>query len=290
MQKVFTVMSRALEDLGRRGVRDVHQRLCARVLPPERPGAEDRAREIAEEAIAELHGRGLEAIAAGLAAELGIDALPSRRLAGSTPAFHPSVPPPSDPSAPAPAAAAGAPDAGSGAPSSPEGGQALEVGFGEGLGVGDEAGAAPVLAGPGSGELVVDPPPHPDGSPRGTITDERAAGMLAPEGGAPVIDELHQPDGGEGLREALEASATERPAPTAVVGVDLASGPDATVAAPAPAPTDGAPWTPEDDAAFRELEVAEAAEKAGAPAEAEAPPAPEAPADGAPAPDAPPAS
>lgn len=289
MKKVFSVMARALEELGRRGVRDVHQRLAARVLPPERPEGEDRALEIATEAIAELHGRGLEAIAAGLAADLGIDALPSRRLAGSTPAAHPSVPPPSDPSAPvdapADAPAPVVPDQAHVTPAGPLTAEDLEVGFGEGLGVGDEGGAAPVLAGPGSGELVVDPPPHPDGSPRGTITDERAAGMLAPEGGAPVIDELHQPDGGEGLREALEASAAERPAPTAVVGVDLASGPDATVVAPAAAPTEGAPWTAEDEAAFRDLQVA-----AGeAPPSVDAPAPTEAPADGAPAPDAPPA-
>lgn len=310
MQKVFTVMSRALEELGRRGVRDVFARLSARVLPPEKPGAEERALELATEAIAELHVRGLEAMAAGLAAELGIEAPASARLAGSTVAPHPDEPPP----------AADAPPA-------------------------DEA---PLLAGPGSdaaavadqvhvtpaapltaedrdalgGDPVVDPPPHADGSPRGLITDERAAGMLAPEGApAPVvIDELHQQDGKTlelVLRERAAAGVEAAAAPS-IIGMDLASGPDVAVVVPAAAPAEGAPWTPEDDAAFRDLEAAEAGkasaedaalrqqegERVLAEAQAElpaggalpedlppaAPAAPEAPADAAPAPDAPPAS
>lgn len=84
LSKAFGVLSRACDRLARMGVVDVHSRISARILPPEKCGAEDRALELAREAIAELHARGLEVLAASLSAELDLEPLPSARLAGST--------------------------------------------------------------------------------------------------------------------------------------------------------------------------------------------------------------
>lgn len=196
MSKAFTVVQRALEELGRRGVRDAQARIAGRFLPAGKPGAEERAVELALEGIGELHARGLEALAAELAAELGVDAPPSARLAGSTPVLADEVPILSGPGS---------------------------------------------AGGPGSGEPIIDPPPHPDGSPRGVISDERAAGMLAepasPPVSGPVIDEPHR----EGDGAALGALLTEQGAAAApvVLGVDLADGPDATVVALAADPVGG---------------------------------------------------
>lgn len=281
MQKVFTVMSRALEELGRRGVRDVFARLSARVLPPEKPGAEERALELATEAIAELHVRGLEAMAAGLAAELGIEAPASARLAGSTVAPHPDEPPPAADAPPADEApllagpgsdAAAVPDQVHVTPAAPltaedrdalggdpvvldelhqQDGKALEVVLRERAAAGVEAAAAPSIIGmdlaSGPDVTVVEPVvPPADAPPPAAPLDPAALGVPASAlEGAPST-------------EAQLGDGSLQPA-----------------------------WSEEDDRKFRELQLAT---EGPAPAPLEAPAAPEAPADAAPAPDAPPAS
>lgn len=85
MAKAFSVLAKAMQELGSRGVRDVHDRLAQGIIPEGKEGAEERALELAEQALEALHVRGLEARALELALELGIAPLPPARLAGSTP-------------------------------------------------------------------------------------------------------------------------------------------------------------------------------------------------------------
>lgn len=93
LSKAFSVLSRACDRLARMGVTDVHQRITARILPPEKCGAEDRALELAQEAIGELHARGLEAEARALSLQLEVEPPAPARLAGST-VIEPFLDPP----------------------------------------------------------------------------------------------------------------------------------------------------------------------------------------------------
>lgn len=94
LSKAFSVLSRACDRLARMGVVDVHSRITARILPPEKCGAEDRALELAQEAIAELHQRGLEVLARDLSLELEVAPMAPARLAGSTPVESDFLSPP----------------------------------------------------------------------------------------------------------------------------------------------------------------------------------------------------
>lgn len=199
LSKAFSVLSRACDRLARMGVTDVHQRITARILPPEKCGAEDRALELAQEAIGELHARGLEAEARALSLQLEVEPLAPARLAGSTVVDDGFLSPP--PIARAMGAAVL---------------RAADALFPP---VPDQAHVTP--ASPLTPEdLDVLPPAAP-----GPITLDRAIGMLGGEPPAPEVPVppvQHEVTFGEGLGAGVE------------VGLDRASGPDVSAVVPAP--------------------------------------------------------
>lgn len=79
----FKAARAAIIELQRRGVYDVSTRLLAELPEEEIPANEPAAEKVARAAIAEVHVRGLEQCARECCALAGIEALPSRNLAGN---------------------------------------------------------------------------------------------------------------------------------------------------------------------------------------------------------------